>query len=223
MGAGSDQVAGYPEAEECRVDMKLEVVVVPVADVERAREFYDRLGWRLDGDFRTGDTFRVLQYTPTGSSCSIHFGKNVSTAAPGSAQGLHLVVADIEAAREQLVAAGVDASEIFHCETGYACRFPGNDAPVPGRHPEGATYGSFVSFSDPDGNTWILQEVTTRFPGRVQGETTFTSKGDLARALERAAAAHHLHEQRTGEADADWPAWYADYSVREQAGEELPS
>ena len=206
-----------------QVDMKLEVVVLPVSDVERAREFYDRLGWRLDGDFRTGDTFRVLQYTPTGSSCSVHFGKNVTTAAPGSAQGLHLVVSDIQAAREDLVARGIDASEVFHCETGYACRFPGNDAPVPGRHPEGATYGSFVSFNDPDGNGWVLQEVTTRFPGRVQGATTFGSAAELAEALKRAEAAHGEHETRTGEADADWPAWYADYMVREHAGEDLPS
>jgi catechol 2,3-dioxygenase-like lactoylglutathione lyase family enzyme len=203
--------------------MKLEVVVLPVSDVERAKAFYDRLGWRFDGDFRTGETFRVLQYTPSGSTCSVHFGKNVTSAAPGSAQGLHLVVTDIEAARADLVARGIDASEVFHCETGYACRFPGNDAPVPGRHPEGATYGSFVSFSDPDGNAWVLQEVTTRFPGRVEGETAFTSQADLARALRRAAEAHAKHEEQTGEADANWPEWYAEYLVREQSGDALPS
>jgi catechol 2,3-dioxygenase-like lactoylglutathione lyase family enzyme len=203
-------------------DMKLEVVVIPVSDVDRAKDFYDSLGWRLDGDFRT-DTSRGLQYTPKGSWCSIQFGTNVTQSPPGSAQGLHLIVDDIEAARAELVARGVDATEVYHCESGYACRFPGNDPPVPGPHPDRGTYGSFVSFSDPDGNGWILQEVTTRFPGRVEGDTTYASAGDLARALKRAAAAHGEHEARTGQEDADWPEWYADYMVREQSGEELPT
>jgi catechol 2,3-dioxygenase-like lactoylglutathione lyase family enzyme len=209
-------------AKDATVDMKLEVVMIPVSDVERAKQFYESLGWRLDGDFRT-DTSRGLQFTPKGSGCSIQFGTNVTSVPPGSAEGLHLIVSDIEAAREALVARGVDASEVFHCESGYACRFPGNDPPVPGPHPERGTYASFLTFNDPDGNRWILQEVTTRFPGRVEGETTYTSATDLAAALKRAAAAHGEHEARTGQADPDWPEWYAEYMVREQAGEELPT
>ena len=203
-------------------DMKLEVVVIPVSDVERAKRFYDALGWRFDGDFRSGDTFRGLQYTPKGSGCSIQFGKNVTAAPPGSAQGLHLVVSDIEAAREELVARGVDATEVYHCESGYACRFPGNDPPVPGRQPDGGTYGSFVSFSDPDGNGWVLQEITSRFPGRVEGETSFTSASDLAQALRRAVAAHAEREGRPAPQDLDRLTWWAEYMVREQSGEQLP-
>lgn len=209
-------------ADVATVDMKLEVVLVPVSDVDRAERFYASLGWRLDGDFRT-DTFRGLQFTPKGSGCSIQFGTNVTSAVPGSAEGLHLVVTDIDAAREDLVARGVDASEVFHCESGYACRFPGNDPPVSGPHPDRGTYGSFLTFSDPDGNRWILQEVTTRFPGRVEADTAYTSAGELAQALKRAAAAHGQHEARTGEEDADWPSWYAEYMVREQSGDELPT
>jgi catechol 2,3-dioxygenase-like lactoylglutathione lyase family enzyme len=213
---------GTGPASVATVDMKLEVVVIPVSDVDRAKEFYEGLGWRLDGDF-PGPTSRGVQFTPPGSGCSIQFGTNITSAAPGSAEGLHLIVADIEAARDELVAHGVDAGEVFHCESGYACRFPGNDPPVPGPHPDRGTYGSFLDFRDPDGNRWVLQEVTTRFPGRVQGDTTYASAGDLAQALKRAAAAHGEHEERTGQADADWPEWYAEYMVREQAGEELPT
>ena len=204
-------------------DMRLEVVVIPVSDVERAKRFYDSLGWRLDGDFRSGDTFRGLQYTPKGSGCSIQFGKNVTTSPPGSAQGLHLVVSDIVAAREELVARGVDATEVYHCESGYACRFPGNDPPVPGRQPDGGTYGSFVSFTDPDGNGWVLQEVTTRFPGRVEGETAFGSASDLAGALRRAVRAHAEQEGTAGQEYVDRFDWYAEYMVREQSGEQLPT
>ncbi len=203
-------------------DMKLEVVVIPVSDVDRAMAFYRRLGWRFDGDFRAGDTFRGIQFTPKGSGCSIQFGRNVTQAEPGSATGLHLIVSDIDAARAELVARGIDASPVYHCESGYACRFPGNDPPVPGPHPDRGTYGSFVSFSDPDGNGWVLQEVTARFPGRVDAETAYTSAGELSQALKRASAAHGEHEARTGEPDADWPEWYAEYMVREQSGAELP-
>jgi catechol 2,3-dioxygenase-like lactoylglutathione lyase family enzyme len=205
------------------VDTKLEVVVIPVSDVDRAKRFYDSLGWRLDGEFTSGDSFRSLQYTPKGSACSVQFGANVTTSPPGSAQGIHLIVSDIEQARADLVARGVDATEVYHCAEGYACRFPGNDPPITGPHPDRGTYGSFVSFSDPDGNGWVLQEITARFPGRVEGDRVFSSASDLAEALTRAKAAHGEHEARTGEADADWPEWYAEFMVREQSGAELPT
>jgi catechol 2,3-dioxygenase-like lactoylglutathione lyase family enzyme len=206
--------------------MKFEVVVIPVSDVDRAKEFYGRLGWRLDADYDNGDDFRVIQFTPPGAGCSVIFGKNVTAAAPGSAQGLYLIVSDIEAARDELVAHGVDASEVFHDAGGV---YAGTDPPylfgrlrVSGPDPEHRSYRSFVSFSDPDGNGWLLQEVTTRLPGRVAGNTTYASAGDLSQALQRAAAAHGQHEARTGQADPNWPDWYAEYMVREQAGKELP-
>jgi catechol 2,3-dioxygenase-like lactoylglutathione lyase family enzyme len=204
-----------------RVDIKLEVVVIPVSDVDRAKEFYGRLGWRLDADV-TGDNSRLIQFTPPGSGCSIQFGTNITSAAPGSAQSLYLIASDIDAARTELVAHGADASEVFHCTKGYACRFPGNEGRVSGPQPERGSYGSFLSFSDPDGNSWLLQEVTTRFPGRVADDTTYTSVADLSQALKRAAAAHGQHEARTGQADPNWPDWYAEYMVSEQAGKELP-
>ena len=214
------------DATVARVDMKFEMVVIPVSDVDRAKEFYGRLGWRLDADYDNGDDFRVIQFTPPGSGCSVIFGKNVTAAAPGSAQGLYLIVSDIEAARDELVAHGVDVSEVFHDAGGV---YAGTDQPylfgrlrVSGPDPEHRSYRSFVSFSDPDGNGWLLQEVTTRLPGRVAGDTTYASAGDLSQALRRAAAAHGQHEARTGQADANWPDWYAEYMVREQAGEELP-
>ena len=214
------------DATAARVDMKFEVVVIPVSDVDRAKEFYGRLGWRLDADYDNGDDFRVIQFTPPGSGCSVIFGKNVTAAAPGSAQGLYLIVSDIEAARDELVAHGVDATEVFHDAGGV---YAGTDQPylfgrlrVSGPDPEHRSYRSFVSFSDPDGNGWLLQEVTTRLPGRVAGDTTYASAGDLSQALQRAAAAHGQHEARTGQADPNWPDWYAEYMVREQAGEELP-
>jgi catechol 2,3-dioxygenase-like lactoylglutathione lyase family enzyme len=199
-----------------RIDMKFEVAVIPVSDVDRAKKFYSRIGWRLDADFVVGDAFRGVQFTPPGSPASIHFGKGITPAAPGSAQGLYLVVSDIEAARADLVGRGVDVSEVFH-RTG-----PGQP-PVKGRDPERRSYFSYATFSDPDGNTWLLQEVTTRFPGRVDADdTTFTSPAELARALRRAEAAHGEHEKRTGVRDAKWADWYADYMVAEQAGKELP-
>ena len=149
------------------VTMKLEVVVIPVSNVDRAKEFYSRLGWRLDADRAVADNFRLIQFTPPGSGSSIQFGVNLTSAAPGSAQALHLVVSDIVAGRQQLVAQGIDASEVFHCASGTGCRFPGIDVRVSGPHPERLSYGSFVSFKDPDGNGWLLQEVTERLPGRV--------------------------------------------------------
>ena len=226
----SNQVRGKnasSDAGVARVDMKLEIVVLPVADVERAKEFYGRLGWRLDADFAAGDDFRILQFTPPGSGCSVIFGKNVTAAAPGSAQGLYLIVSDIQAARNELLGRGVEMSEVFHGADGVSA---GTDEPylfgrlrVRGPDPEHRSYRSFASFRDPDGNGWLLQEITARFPGRVAGDTTYASVGDLSQALRRAAAAHGKHEERTGEADPNWPDWYAKYMVAEQAGTELPT
>jgi catechol 2,3-dioxygenase-like lactoylglutathione lyase family enzyme len=209
-------------------DMKLEVVVIPVSDVDRAKRFYGGLGWRLDADFAAGDDFRVIQFTPPGSPCSVIFGKNVTGAAPGSAQGLYLIVSDIEAARREMLGRGIEISEVFHGASGV---YTGSDAPylfgrhrVSGPDPEHGSYRSFASFSDPDGNGWLFQEVTARAPGRVDADvTTFTSPAELAAALRRAGAAHGEHEKRTGQHDANWPDWYAEYLVREQAGKPLPS
>lgn len=214
----SDDVVRSETARTPTIDLKLEAVVIPVSDVDRAKRFYGGLGWRLDADFAVGDTFRVVQFTPTGSSSSIHFGTGVTSAAPGSAQGLYLIVSDIEAARAQLVARGADASEVFH-RAG-----PGQPA-IGGKDPEGRSYSSFASFKDPDGNGWLLQEITARLPGRVEaGDTTFTSLSELAAALRRAAAAHGEHEKRTGgQRDENWPDWYAEYMVAEQAGKPLPT
>ena len=199
------------------VDMKLEVVVIPVSDVDRAKRFYGSLGWRLDADFPKGDDFRVVQFTPPGSPSSIHFGKGVTPAAPGSARGLFLVVSDIEAARAELVDRGVDVSEVFHRAVG--------EPPKSGPDPARRSYASYATFSDPDGNVWLLQEVTARLPGRVDADvTTFASPAELAAALRRAAAAHGEHEKRIGKPDtAGWPDWYAEYMVREQGGKPLPS
>jgi catechol 2,3-dioxygenase-like lactoylglutathione lyase family enzyme len=208
-----------------RVDQKLEVVVVPVSDAERAKEFYGRLGWRLDADRASGDDFRIIQFTPPGSDCSIQFGTNITPAAPGSAQSLYLVVSDIQAARDELVALGVEVSEVFH-EGAPGARFhrPGPGGRVRGPAPGHGSYGSFLSFSDPDGNGWLYQEVTTRLPGRVDAAaTSFSSVSDLADAMRRAEVAHGEHEKRIGAADPDWPDWYAAYMVAEQAGTELPT
>jgi catechol 2,3-dioxygenase-like lactoylglutathione lyase family enzyme len=204
------------------VDMKLEVVLIPVSDVDRAKEFYLSLGWRLDADVAAGDDFRLIQFTPPGAGCSIQFGTNLTSAAPGSAQGLYLIVSDIEAARDELVARGVEVSEVFHEGTPGA-RF--HDAGrAAGPSSEHSSYGSFASFSDPDGNGWLFQEVTTRLPGRIDPATTsYASASDLAGALRRASAAHGEHEKRIGQADPNWPDWYAEYMVRERAGDELPS
>ena len=199
------------------VDLKLEVVVIPVSDVERAKRFYGGLGWRLDADFSAGDAFRVVQFTPPGSPCSIHFGTGITSSTPGSARGLYLVVSDIEAARAELVERGADMSEVFHR--------PGlGKPPVSGPDPERHSYASFATFSDPDGKSWLLQEITARLPGRVNAnDTTFTSPVELAKAMRRAEAAHGEHEKRTGERDANWSDWYAEYIVSEQAGKPLPT
>ena len=206
------------------VDLKLEVVVIPVSDVDRAKEFYGSLGWRLDADFPFENGFRVVQFTPPGSGGSVQFGTNITSAGPGSAQGLYLIVSVIAAAREELVARGVEVSEVFHAGTPGA-QFQPDDTSgrVSGPAPDHASYRSFATFSDPDGNGWLLQEVTTRLPGRVDAaETAFASTADLAGALRRAEAAHGEHEKRTGQRDANWPDWYAAYMVAEQAGTELP-
>jgi len=208
-----------------RVDLKLEVVVIPVADVERAKEFYGRLGWRLDADFPFDNGFRVVQFTRSGSGCSIQFGTNMTSATPGSASGLYLVVSDIEVARRELVARGAKVSEVFHADTPGAQFQPdGTSGRASGPAPGQDSYGSFATFSDPDGNGWLLQEVTTRLPGRIDpAETAFASTADLASALRRAEAAHGEHEKRTGRRDEDWPDWYAAYMAAERAGEELPT
>ena len=207
------------------MDEKLEVIVIPVSDVNHAKEFYGSLGWRLDADRAVGDDFRIVQLTPPGSECSIQFGTGVTSAAPGSVQDLYLVVSDIEAARAELAARGAEVSEVFH-EGAPGARFhdDGANGRVSGPAPKPASYGSFVSFSDPDGNSWLCQEVTTRLPGRVDAvATSFGSASDLADAMRRASAAHGEHEKRIGEADANWPDWYARYMVAEQAGTELPT
>ena len=193
------------------VDMKLEVVTIPVSDVDRATEFYVGLGWRQDV---TPPGSGIVQLTPSGSSCSVQFGTNRTSAAPGSAQNMFLIVSDIEATYDYLVARGVEVSEVFHM---------GPDGQVSGVAPDHASYGSLATFSDPDGNSWLLQEITTRLPGRIDSAaTTFGSASDLAEAMRRASVAHGEHEQRIGEADANWPDWYAAYMAAEQSGEELP-
>ena len=199
------------DAGVASLDMKLEAIVIPVSDVGRAEEFYRRLGWRQDV---TPPGSGVFQFTPHGSACSVQFGANLTSAAPGSAQRTYLIVSDIEAARGALVAAGAEVSEVFHF---------GPEGPVGGPDPERGSYRSFASFSDPDGNSWLLQEITTRLPGRIDtGVTSFGSASDLASALRRAEAAHGEHEKRTGQRDANWPDWYAAYMAAEQAGTELP-
>jgi catechol 2,3-dioxygenase-like lactoylglutathione lyase family enzyme len=207
------------------VDLKLEAVVIPVSDVDRAKKFYGNLGWRLDADFRFDNGFRAVQFTPPGSGCSVQFGTNITSAASGSAQGLYLIVSDIEAARDELVARGVEVSEVFHAGTpGGQFQPDGTSGRVSGPAPDHASYGSFATFNDPDGNGWLLQEITTRLPGRINAvETAFTSTADLASALRRAEAAHGEHEKRTGQRDANWPDWYAAYMMAEQTGTELPS
>jgi predicted enzyme related to lactoylglutathione lyase len=203
-------------------DLKLEVVVIPVSDVDRAKAFYEGLGWRLDADFADDQGFRIVQFTPHGSACSIQFGSKVTSAPLGSATNIYLVVPDVQAARDAIAGLGVAVSEVFH-EASLGDRFH-PDARVAGAAADGATYGSFASFSDPDGNTWLLQEITSRLPGRIDpAATSFASAGDLAKSLQRAAAAHGEHEARIGRADPDWPDWYSEYMVREQAGEELPT
>jgi catechol 2,3-dioxygenase-like lactoylglutathione lyase family enzyme len=208
-----------PEASVGKVDLKLEVVTIPVSDVDRSKKFYEGLGWRLDADFTTGDD-HVVQVTPPGSQCSVHFGTNLTSAAPGSAQML-LVVSDIQTAHDELLGRGVKVSEVYHY-AGFNRLDP--KARLSGPAPNRSSYGSWVSFSDPDGNLWLLQEITTRLPGRIDSNaTTFTSAADLAGAMRRASIAHGEHEKLTGQHDENWPEWYAAYMVAEQAGTELPT
>jgi catechol 2,3-dioxygenase-like lactoylglutathione lyase family enzyme len=217
-----------PEATPSTLPLKLEIVVIPVSDIDRAKDFYSKLGWRLDAEFADGDDFRIIQFTPPGSGCSVIFGKNVTATPPGSAQGLYLIVSNIEAARAELNSRGVQVSEAFHGESGV---HTGSDEPflfgtrrASGPDPAHASYRSFASFHDPDGNGWLLQELTTRLPGRIDsGVTSFASAADLAAALRRASAAHGEHEKRTGgKYDENWPDWYAEYMVSEQSGAEPP-
>ena len=205
-------------SSEGKVDLKLEAITIPVSDIDRAKEFYAGLRWRLDADFTHGDE-RVVQFTPPGSPCSVIFGTNGTPAAPGSVQNLFLIVTDIEAARDELVARGVEVSEVFHYAAGPA-PFGGR---VEGPAPNRASYGSYATFRDPDGNGWLLQEVTTRFPGRIDwNETSFASVADLASAMRRASVAHGEHETRTGGGrHENWPDWYAEYMAAEQAGRPL--
>jgi catechol 2,3-dioxygenase-like lactoylglutathione lyase family enzyme len=213
--ANSIQQPKY-DAGPARVDMRLEVALIPVSDVDRAKEFYTRLGWRLDDDIVMGDDFRVVQLTPPGSGCSVSFGRGVTAAAPGSLQG-GLIVSDIEAAHRDLVARGITASEVFH---GSPFSPEGR---ISGPDPERQSYRSYVSFEDPDGNVWIVQEVTRRLPGRIDpAATTFASENDLAGAIRRAADAHREREMRNGHRDANWPEWFAAYLAAEQAGTGLP-
>jgi catechol 2,3-dioxygenase-like lactoylglutathione lyase family enzyme len=220
--ARSSDASGVAKVKD--VDLKLEVVVIPVSDVDGAKEFYEKLGWRLDADFPFDNGFRVVQFTPPGSGCSLQFGTNMTSAAPGSAQGNYLIVSDIDAARDQLAARGAEVSEVFYPRTpGAQFQSDGSDR-VNGPAPDHASYSSFATFNDPDGNSWLLQEITARLPGRIDAtETAFASTPDLASALRRAAAAHGGHEKRLGETDEDWPDWYAAYMVAERAGTELPT
>jgi catechol 2,3-dioxygenase-like lactoylglutathione lyase family enzyme len=227
MLARERTVAGTTNTIKARtVAMKLEVVVIPVSDIDRAKRFYVGLGWRLDADFAAGDDYRVIQFTPPGSGTSVIFGRNVTTAVPGSAQGLYLIVSDIEAARGELLGRGVEVSEVFHA----GGVFTGIDeAYLHGRHrkagpdPDYRSYRSFASFSDPDGNGWLLQEVTVRLPGRVELQAAFASSAELASALRRAASAHDKREIRNdGKSDANWSDWCAEYIVHEQSGKDLP-
>ena len=195
-----------------KIDQKIEVTIFPVADVDRAKEFYLKLGWRLDADFNF-PSFRVVQVTPHGSSCSLQFGRNLTSAVPGSGKG-YIIVSDIVAARTGLIGSGIQVGEFFHL---------GQNGPAPGLDPQRLTYRSRAEFKDPDGNTWVLQEITSRLPGRVEpGPTSFASASDLENALKRAALAHGQHEARIGQRDENWPVWYAEYMVSEQAGTELP-
>jgi catechol 2,3-dioxygenase-like lactoylglutathione lyase family enzyme len=222
------QTSDASQASVPTVDMKFEIVVIPVSDIDRAKTFYAKLGWRLDADYDNGSDFRVIQFTPPGSGCSVIFGRNVTAAAPGSAQGLYLIVSDIAAARADLLRRGVSIGEVFHGADGV---YAGPDEPylfgrirVLGPDPEHRSYRSFASFSDPDGNGWLFQEITARLPGRIDSTAmTFASATDLASAFRRAEAAHGEHEKRLGgQRDENWPEWYAAYMVAEQSGKELP-
>ena len=217
--------SGSPDAAVGNVDMHLEVQIIPVSDVDRAKEFYQRLGWRFDDDVAPLDGLRIVQFTPPGSGASVTFGAGLTTAAPGSAGG-GLIVSDIEEAHDEVARRGIDASDIWHGPP-----FP-PQARQPGPDPERTSYGSFFSFTDPDGNTWLVQEVTTRLPGRIDAaNTAFSSTADLESALRRAEAAHREHEKHAGRShvfhrsghEEDWSAWYAAYMAADQAGTDLPA
>ncbi len=223
MSMSEDRSSDAGDMESVKnVDLKLEVVVLPVSDGDRAKAFYGGLGWRLDADFSFDNGFRVVQFTPPGSDASIQFGTDMTSGAPGSVQNLYLIVSDIEAARDALVAQGAQVSEVFHPAAPGAQFHADTSGHLGGRSPD--SYSSFASFSDPDGNGWLLQEITTRLPGRIDSAvTSFGSTSDLASAMRRASVAHGEHEKRTGEADPNWPDWYAEYMLAEQAGTELPT
>jgi catechol 2,3-dioxygenase-like lactoylglutathione lyase family enzyme len=220
--AGTARATG--EQSVAAADLKLEVVVIPVSDVQRAKDFYAGLGWRLDADFAFDNGFRVVRFTPPGSPCSVQFGTGMTQAAPGTAQNMYLVVADVAAARADLEARGADISEVFHAAAPGAQFRADPSGHASGPADDRQTYSSFATFSDPDGNVWLLQEITARLPGRIDAaETTFATVADLAAAMQRAEAAHGEHEKRTGVRDEQWPEWYATYMVAEQAGTELPT
>ncbi len=220
---GQSAPGGSPRSQPA--DLKLEAVVIPVADADRSKAFYAGLGWRLDADFSFENGFRVVQFTPPGSQCSVQFGTHITGAPPGSAYGLYLIVSDIEAERVELASRGAPVSGVFHSGAPGAQLDPeGTGGRVNGPDPDHTSYNSFATFEDPDGNSWLLQEVTDRLPGRIDPTTTsFDSAGDLAVALHRAESAHGEHEKRIGRPDSDWAAWYAEYMVREQSGQELPA
>jgi predicted enzyme related to lactoylglutathione lyase len=207
--------------DQPQVDMQLEVVLLAVSDVDRAKAFYEKLGWRVDIDFALGD-FRGVQVTPHNSGASIIFGKGITPSKPGTAPSLILAVHDVDTARADLIARGAEVSEVFHFAAGPFNSTVENPR-ASGRDPQGRSYSSFASFEDPDGNSWLLQEITTRLPGRIDsGVTSYGSVSDLESALRRAEAAHGEHEKLTGERDANWPDWYSRYMAAEQSGQELP-
>jgi catechol 2,3-dioxygenase-like lactoylglutathione lyase family enzyme len=205
----NDPVSGAGPA-----DMKFEAVVIPVADVDRSKKFYMKLGWRLDADFAFDNGFRVVRFTPPGSGCSIQFGAKITSAAPGSAQGLYLVVSDVAAARKDLAGRGIDVSEVFHAGTPGAQFDSDGRGRVSGPAPEHATYNSFATFRDADGNAWLLQEVTTRLPGRGLGKLDVAALTDLLQETEK----HHGEYEPTAPKH-HWSVWYAAYIVARQDGQ----
>ena len=220
----TNEVLKVRAASLAGVDQKLEVLVIPVSDVERSKRFYQELGWRLDADFKFDNGFRVVQLTPPSSACSLQFGTKITSATPGSAQGNYLVVSDIQAAHDAMIAGGVEVSQVFHSAAPGAQFEPaGTGGRAIGPATDHASYGSFVTFTDPDGNSWLVQEITTRLPGRVEAKTTtYVSSSDLANALRRAEAAHGQHEALMGQSDKNWPDWYANFMTSEQHGTEFP-
>ena len=196
------------------VDLKLEVVVIPVSDVDRAKRFYGNLGWRPDADFAFPNGFRVVQFTPPGSPCSIQFGTNITTATPGCARGLYLIVSDVEAARNELAARGAEITKVFHAGApGAQFQADGTEGRVPGPAPDHASYRSFATFSDPDGNSWLLQEITTRLPGRGLSNLDAATLTELLREAEER---HGKYEPTAPK--HHWSGWYGAYIVARQDG-----